>query len=347
MLYSEKVYLQFDDILIVLGCSCNNICKHCGQGNKELSYVVNSQIDEKLLVFLKELCFVRSKLKKESFICLVGGETLLYFEKIKNIIKYLYSCKEIDFNYINFSVTSNGILLTEEMVDFFNEYKIGFTLSYDGPNRTALRKFYMSDSKICLFNKIKNRKVKFALCSDNPSFLESLNYIREKFGDIKAIPYYLNVLGNCDESLLVSNEQVYQNSLDLCNLIRNDVKYGYLTKDIMKIPRKKFYENSFIKNIRCNLSSSLGLNSLGYILVCEFAKESCEKIGEILEEDLINFRKFVDIDEKSDCKVCPIYFYCRGGCPRDDLHLGCKQRQAEILGYIDGGLLSADNLCRY
>ncbi len=60
-----------------------------------------------------------------------GGEPLLEFELIKKIVLYaeqVFVGKELDF-----SITSNGTLLTDEVIEFFIKHNVQLMISIDGP----------------------------------------------------------------------------------------------------------------------------------------------------------------------------------------------------------------------
>jgi uncharacterized protein len=61
-----------------------------------------------------------------------GGETLLNFKVMRSAVQYaLVKAKEAG-KVIDFSLTTNGTLLSEEVIEFLSEYRIGVTISLDG-----------------------------------------------------------------------------------------------------------------------------------------------------------------------------------------------------------------------
>jgi uncharacterized protein len=61
-----------------------------------------------------------------------GGETLLNFMMLKSTIGYAQrKCAEVG-KHVEFSLTTNATLLTEEIIDFLAENKVGITISIDG-----------------------------------------------------------------------------------------------------------------------------------------------------------------------------------------------------------------------
>lgn len=98
-------------LILKLGTQCNLGCAHCHQIQK------NYREHPKLLQWIKDNKFER--------ITFSGGEPLLYFNIIK---KYMI---ELGKN-ITYRVVTNGTVIDDSMVDFFNNYNTVFAVSYDG-----------------------------------------------------------------------------------------------------------------------------------------------------------------------------------------------------------------------
>ncbi|MDX2180060.1 MAG: quinohemoprotein amine dehydrogenase maturation protein [Bryobacteraceae bacterium] len=62
-----------------------------------------------------------------------GGETLMNFPLLKWVVEYANTQARERGQYIDYSLTTNGTLLTPEIIDFLVENSIGVTVSIDGP----------------------------------------------------------------------------------------------------------------------------------------------------------------------------------------------------------------------
>lgn len=98
-------------LLIKLGGQCNLNCPHCHC--EESSFLFNKDI----IPWIKEW--------NPFMITFGGGEPTMYFDLIKEITSLLGQ------KYIYRFVT-NGTLITDEMVEFFNQYNFRIQISYDG-----------------------------------------------------------------------------------------------------------------------------------------------------------------------------------------------------------------------
>lgn len=92
-------------------------------------------------------------LTKEFWISFYGGEPLLDFTLIRQVVSFL---KSNDHNrVIRFSVTTNGSLINADILDFFEKNKFTITLSFDGFAQNAQRKQGSFIPTLNLIKKIK------------------------------------------------------------------------------------------------------------------------------------------------------------------------------------------------
>ena len=127
-LRKTKEYLLTPTILhiFVVSKNCNLNCIYCQAGN------LNQNIDYKMS---KEVAkkSVDIALKSPSDYLTFefqGGEPLTNFDVIKYIVEY--SKENANGKYIEYNLVSNLILLTDEMIDFFEENNVSICTSIDG-----------------------------------------------------------------------------------------------------------------------------------------------------------------------------------------------------------------------
>ena len=78
----------------------------------------------------KALEFFLPRLPKQFHIVFYGGEPLLEFPLLKDIISYIERNKQE--KTAHYSLTTNGSLLTEEILEYFDQYHFFIELSFDG-----------------------------------------------------------------------------------------------------------------------------------------------------------------------------------------------------------------------
>lgn len=100
---------------------CNMDCTYCNVDKHSNEYI---DIDHLRVTFQ----LFRARYPGDAIrVDFHGGEPLIHFDNILLLLEEL-SC---DSN-IEFSITTNGLLLKQEHVDIFNQYKVKVTISHDG-----------------------------------------------------------------------------------------------------------------------------------------------------------------------------------------------------------------------
>lgn len=104
---------------------CNLTCEYCYSGRslrQDMSLETARQVVEHILTIAPE----NEPLDFNFF----GGEPLIRFELLKEIVTYI---QERSSQPVRFNLTTNGTLLTEEMLDYFQTENINLCFSLDGP----------------------------------------------------------------------------------------------------------------------------------------------------------------------------------------------------------------------
>jgi len=145
-LYEEKILFSPDDyekyakftvaspikaMCLHISHDCNLRCKYCfaatgdfGTGRK----LMPLEIGKKAIDFLLENSGNRKNLELDFF----GGEPLMNFDTVKEVVKYARG-REAEFGKrFRFTITTNGMLLTDDKIDFINREMSNVVLSIDG-----------------------------------------------------------------------------------------------------------------------------------------------------------------------------------------------------------------------
>ncbi len=125
--------IAISHLSLIMTDDCNFRCNYCPQ-RKEKVYMSKTMVK-------KGLTFFYPFLKKDDpVISLYGGEPLLAFSNIKHTVSLFNKLNQKEKKKIQFVLTTNGSLLTEEMLEFFQQQKFMLVLSYDGLAHDAFRK---------------------------------------------------------------------------------------------------------------------------------------------------------------------------------------------------------------
>lgn len=114
------------ELTLEINQKCNLKCKYCYLNEKN-----NSTMP--LHIAIRSISQIVQKVIKEDdrkiVINFLGGEPLIDFTLIQDIVDYCGRIKGIKFKY---TISTNGILLDEEMVRFFIKYSFTIKISLDG-----------------------------------------------------------------------------------------------------------------------------------------------------------------------------------------------------------------------
>ena len=140
MLFSEDDYEKYADYSVAspvkamclnIAHDCNLRCKYCfastgdfGKGRKLMTF----ETGKKAIDFLLEKSLDRKNLELDFF----GGEPLMNFDVVKQIVEYARSREAEYGKKFRFTITTNGVLLDDDKIDFINREMSNVVLSIDG-----------------------------------------------------------------------------------------------------------------------------------------------------------------------------------------------------------------------
>ena len=114
--YNYEKHSKPSKIALGLTNKCNLKCKYC---------FVNQDLNEMTLDIAYQSINWGIKNTKNPTITLFGGEPLLkFYDLIVPLLK--------KYPHIHFNMSTNGVLLTENIIDFLSQYNITLQLSFDG-----------------------------------------------------------------------------------------------------------------------------------------------------------------------------------------------------------------------
>ena len=111
--------------------ACNLSCRYCFAGEGEYKgdrSLMSFEVGKKALDFLVENSGSRRNLEVDFF----GGEPLMNFEVVRQLVAYGRSLEEKFDKHFRFTLTTNGVLLNDEIIEFANQEMDNIVLSIDG-----------------------------------------------------------------------------------------------------------------------------------------------------------------------------------------------------------------------
>lgn len=142
MLFTEDIYEPYIDqfmkretvvkaMCLHIAHDCNLACKYCFAGEGEYHGgrgLMSLEVGKKALDYLVEHSGNRVNLEVDFF----GGEPLLNWEVVKQLVAYGRSLEESKNKKFRFTLTTNGTLLNDEIMEFVNREMHNLVLSIDG-----------------------------------------------------------------------------------------------------------------------------------------------------------------------------------------------------------------------
>jgi uncharacterized protein len=172
---------------------CNLACDYC--------YIKknNSAMELSAARRIVDFIFGNVPLDEKIDIGFFGGEPLLEFELVKNITGMIQTHERYDPDQVTISVTTNGTILSEHIMEFIAEKNLVLCISCDGPPAVQDRFRRFPDgrkSSPMVENNIKQALSRFPMVPVNsvygPDTLESLPDIVDYLASLGVRSIYLN-----------------------------------------------------------------------------------------------------------------------------------------------------------
>ncbi len=143
---------KIEKLILVVSEDCNLRCKYCVYSGNFFYRRTHrkNKMDEKTAFRTIDFFISHSIESPYRSITFYGGEPLLNFGLIRNVVEYV---KRKDINNVRFCIVSNGTLLTPSIAKFLYENDILLTISLDGPREIHDKERVFKNGKGS-FNKI-------------------------------------------------------------------------------------------------------------------------------------------------------------------------------------------------
>jgi uncharacterized protein len=337
---------------------CNLKCKYCfaSEGDyKGVRQLMSPEVGKKAIDFVIKNSGPRHNIEVDLF----GGEPLMNFNTIKEIMEYAKEQGKVHNKNIRFTITTNATLLNDENMDFINKNMGNVVLSIDGRkevNDNIRIRFDGTGTYDQIFPKIK-RMVEMR--QGNKQYYVRGTFTREN------LDFYNDVIALADEGFKeISIEPVVLEDGHPLSLRKEDLptifeQYDKLTEEIIKREKEgrgfKFYHFAMdINGGPCVYKRISGCGAgheyvavtpEGDIYPChQFVGNEEFKMGNVFDGEvdnkLVTLFKNGHIYNKPKCMNCWARFYCSGGCQANnyafnkDIHvpyeLGCEMMKKRV-----------------
>lgn len=120
-------------LVLNLTNKCNMHCSYCYEPDDAKYGALAQSMDWETASASVDFLFERAGANRQVNLIFFGGEVLLNFRLLQRVVAYASECAEKVGKTVDFSITTNGSLLTDGVIDFLQQYRFGITVSIDGP----------------------------------------------------------------------------------------------------------------------------------------------------------------------------------------------------------------------
>ena len=328
---------------------CNLRCGYCFADTGDFGghrALMSKEVAQKAIEFAIKGSKKRHNLELDLF----GGEPLMNMPVVKFIVDYVRKREKETGKNIKLTLTTNGTLLTDEIVTYLNDNRVMLVLSLDGSKKThdhmrpypghlgSFDKAVEGFKKVIESRRGRNYYLRGTYTHYNPHFADDVLAMLEVGSEISMEP----VVGTNEPYVLTEDDwQILDKEYEKLARI-------YLDKRRKGIPFDFFHFNVALDNGPCVAKRLAGcgagheyyaITPEGDIYPChQFVGHEEYKMGN-LEEGTFNTdikKEFAGchVYSKPSCRDCWAKFYCSGGCNANnyiyngDIHkayeLSCK-----------------------
>ena len=317
--------------------TCNLNCSYCfaSQGKYHGERALMSfEVGKRALDFLIENSGSRRNLEVDFF----GGEPLMNFDVVKRLVEYARSIEKEKNKNFRFTLTTNGVLVDDDVIDFANREMSNVVLSLDGRREVhdRYRVDYAGngswDKIVPKFQKFvaarggKNYYMRGTFTHANPDFLEDIKVMLDLgFSELSMEPV---VAAEGDPAALTEGDKAivlkqYEQLAEL--MLRRDKEgkpftfYHYMI-DLKGGP-------CIYKRISgCGSGTEyMAVTPWGDLYPChQFVGDEKFKLGDIWNgvsnTEIQNEFASCNVYAREECRDCWAKLYCSGGCAANAYH---------------------------
>ena len=344
---------------IQLGLKCNYKCEYCSQS----SFVPAASVtDEDDLEDFIQLLDNRLDLESCSTVEFWGGEPLLYWKKIKKLTPILQQkCRED----VEFTMVTNGSLLTQEKIDFFKEYKFAITMSHDGPGYHLRgpdpldnpRKFALVQQLIEA-NEKQELGFSFSVVwtKENTDFEKTIAWFREKFNR-KNVPINAEGVVEAYDLNTATNERTGKFDSTFVKEFEDKIYEGIVsgTKPLLSVFAVADKINEFFATLlykkdadylgqKCGMDQDddLAVDLKGNIMTCQnVGLENNHHVGHLDNIEDATVKSSQHWSWRNECSHCPVIQLCQGSCmflTGQEFAQTCWNEYAYNMGILRGAI---------
>ena len=317
---------------------CNLRCQYCFastgsfEGKRSL---MSAEVGKKAIDFVISNSGNRRNIEIDFF----GGEPLMNFEVVKEVVEYARAQEKVHGKNFRFTITTNGLLLNEDIKNYINENMSNIVLSLDGTKEVNDRMRVRVDGRGC-YDDIVPKFLDIAESRNQDNYYVRGTFTRNNLDFAKDV-LHLADLGfrqtSVEPVVAAETESYALKEEDLPVIFK---EYENLAIQYLKRRREGKGFNFFhfmidltqgpcvIKRLSgCGSGHEyLAVTPEGDIYPChQFGGNEEFKMGNVFDGELNQEIKqqfeTSNVYTKDKCRECWAKFYCSGGCPANAYQL--------------------------
>ncbi len=313
---------------------CNLRCQYCFAGTGEYMghrQLMSFEVGKAAIDYLIHHSKNRHNLELDFF----GGEPLMNFDVVKQVVEYARSQEKLHDKLFRFTITTNGVLLDDDKIDFINREMSNVVLSIDGRKEVNDRVRSRVDGRGCYesilpkFQKLVQARregpfdqyyVRGTFTKYNKDFANDVLHLNDMgFDQISVEPVVADpsapyALTEADlPEVFAEYERLAKIMVDRAGTDR-DFNFFHFMLDLDQGP-------CAIKRLRgCGCGNEyVAVTPDGDVYPChQFVGHEEWKMGNVFDLSIDPDRKkqfaHANVYGKEECRKCWAKFYCSGGC---------------------------------
>lgn len=367
-LFTKDIYESFIDVVkqrktvvkalcLHIAHDCNLACKYCFAEEGEYHgrrALMSYEVGKKALDFLIANSGTRRNLEVDFF----GGEPLMNWQVVKDLVAYGREQEKLHDKHFRFTLTTNGVLLNDEVQEFVNKEMDNVVISLDGrkevndqmrPFRNGKGSYDLIVPKFQKLAESRNQEkyyIRGTFTRNNLDFSKDVEHFADLgFKQMSIEP----VVGDDTEPYAIQKEdlpQIFEEYDKLAKFLIEREKSGrgfnffHFMIDLTGGP-------CVYKRLSgCGSGTEyLAVTPWGDLYPChQFVGNEDFLLGNVdegvVKKDIVNTFKHCNVYAKEDCKKCFSRFYCSGGCAANAYNftgsingayeIGCKLQRKRI-----------------
>ena len=316
---------------------CNLACRYCFAGEGEYHgrrALMSFEVGKKALDFLIANSGSRKNLEVDFF----GGEPLMNWQVVKDLVAYGREQEKLHDKHFRFTLTTNGVLLNDEVMAFCNREMDNVVLSLDGRQEVHDRMRPFRNGKGS-YDLIVPKFQKFADSRDQQRYYVRGTFTRHNL-DFASDVFHFADLGFTQLSMEpVVADETEEYAIRPEDIPRICEEYDRLAAGMLEREKagKGFTFFHFMIDLTggpcvykrmagCGSGTEyLAVTPWGDLYPChQFVGQEEFLLGNVEEgitrQDLVDEFKCCNVYSKPKCRECFARYYCSGGCAANAYH---------------------------